>query len=150
MAKTLDDCLKAVQDIVGRVEGVRSAPEYATDKLGPGITSLVFPADGVYTEDPNGVLKGLHSINLLVVCPRVDLHKTLAKLIPLGDKVAAALHKERRLLDTVDTFGADGTGISYSFVPFLNIGKGDAAPAYVSGWSFTINNVKIQDSTTLS
>lgn len=145
MAKTLDDCFKAIQDIVGRVDGVRSAPEYATDKIPSGIWSMIFPGNGEYSNDPSGVMKGLHSPNLLVVCPRVDLNKTLAKLIPLGDKVAAALHNEPTLLGTADTFGT----ISYTFVPFQNVGN-DAQPAYVSGWSFTINDIKIQDSTALS
>jgi hypothetical protein len=142
---TLDDAIKAVQEIVGNVEGIRSAPEYATDKIAPGISSVAYPIAGSFTNDPNGVLKGMHEIGIYVTCPRIDLAKTLKKLIPMGELVAAALEKEPRLRDTVSTYGA----VNYTFAFALNVGT-PAAPAYVAGWSFVITDVKIQDSTILA
>jgi hypothetical protein len=140
MAQNLDSALKAVQEIVGRVAGVRAAPEYATDKVPQGIWSMVFPVSGVYTQEPQGVLKGLHSIGLYVYAPRLDLQKTLKQIIPLGDKVAAALENNPTLDSTVSTFGE----IQYEFNAALNVGTG-TAPAFVAGWTFTLTGVKIQD-----
>lgn len=145
MAKTLDDALKAVVDIVGRVEGIRSAPEYATDKVPPGVFAIAYPAGGEWMEEVSGVLKGMHNIGLYVFCPRVDLPKTLKKIIPMGEKVAAALLKEPRLLDTCNTYGT----ISYDFVMSMNVGS-PSAPAIVTGWQFVINDVKIEDVTSLA
>lgn len=137
---TLDDALKAIQDIVGNVEGIRAAPEYATDNVPPGIWSMIFPERGTYTNSPNGVLKGLHNVTLYVYGPRVDLFKTLKTMIPLGDKVAAAIENNPTLLDSVSTFGE----ITYEFNMSLNVGTA-SAPAYATGWTFTINDIKILD-----
>ena len=145
MADTFLDNLLAIQDIVGRVEGIRSAPEFITDKIPPGIFSLVFPDTGEFKEDIPGVMTGLHSPGLYVFCPRGDLAKTLKAIIPLGDKVAAALLSNRTLLGTCSTFGA----LSYSFGFAINIGKPEA-PAYVTGWTFTIHDIKTQDSVSLA
>ena len=145
MANTLLDAILAVQDIVGRVEGIRNAPEYASDNVPPGIWSMAYPDTGTFTQDPQGVLKGLHNIGLLVFAPRVSLRQTLKQLIPLGDKVAAALEKEPTLLDTISTYG----GLSYTFQMEVNVGT-EASPAYATGWAFVINNVKIQDETALA
>ena len=147
MAKTLLDCMLAIQDIVGRVEGIRSAPEFITDKIPQGIFSLVFPDTGEYRAS-GGVLEGYHNIGLYVFCPRGDLAKTLKAIIPLGDKVAAALENEPRLLDTCNCFGTPG-GITYTFSFSMNVGKPEA-PAYVTGWTFMINNVKIHNEDSLA
>ena len=145
MSQNLDYALRAVQDIVGRVEGIRSAPEYATDKIPAGVWSMVLPDNGTYTQEPVGVLKGLHNAVLYVYGPRIDLPKTLKQLIPLCDKVVAALESEPTLLNTVETFGK----ISYIFNPSLNVGTA-SAPAYVVGWTFTINDIKIQDTESIT
>jgi hypothetical protein len=145
MSQNLDDALKAIQDIVGKVEGVRAAPEYATDKVPPGTWSMVFPVSGEYTEKPTGTMKGLHAIGLYVYTPRIDLAKTLAKIIPLGDKVAGAILDEPTLYDTASSVGA----INYEFNMALNVGT-ISAPAYVAGWSFVIYDVKIDNTEILA
>ena len=140
MTKSLDDAIKAVMDIVGDVAGIRSAPDYASDKIPPGVWAMAYPINGTFEQSPIGVLKGLHQIGLYVYAPRVDLPKTLKQVIPLGELVAGALESEPTLSGTVDTFGQ----ISYDFNMALNIGSA-SAPAYATGWSFTISDVKIQD-----
>ena len=145
MSKTLDDALKAVQDICGRVTGVRSAPEYATDKVPPGIWCMAFPVDGEYSQPSNKVLKGLHNIGLYVYAPRVDLPKTLRQIVPYGELITAALESETSLLDTVSTFGP----IRYTFNMALNVGT-PSAPAYATGWSFVITDVKIENTSVIT
>ena len=145
MADTLDEALKAIQDIVGRVAGIDAAPEYASDKVPPGVWSMVFPRDGVYTHEPQGVSQGLHSVGLYVVCPRVDLPKTLGRILPLAEEVIGALESNPTLLDTVETFGP----ISYVFDFAMNVGTA-SAPAYVSGWDFTITEIKIHNTSIIS
>ena len=144
MTTTLDGALKAIQDIVGRVEGIRAAPEYATDKVPPGTWSMAFPINGGYSQNPPNVLKGMHNIGLYVYGPRVDLRQTLMKIIPLGDKVAAAIEKEPKLLNTVKGY----SDITYEFNMALNVGT-VSAPAYVTGWSFILTDVRIDDTEVL-
>lgn len=142
---TLNDCLLAIQEIVGRVEGVRAAPEYVTDKVPAGVWSMAFPLRGTYTQAPIGTLKGLHEIGLYVYAPRLDLSKTLRQVIPLGDKIAAALESNPDLDGTCSTFGE----ISYEFQMALNVGTAQA-PAFAAGWTFTISGVKIEDITSIT
>ena len=145
MSATLNDCLKAIQDIVGRVPGIRAAPEYASDKVPPGPWAMAFPISGTMSQEYVGILQGLHNIGLYVVTARVDLPATLKAILPMGELVTAALEKEVTLLDTCDTFGK----IDYAFNFALNVGT-PSAPAYVTGWFFTITDVKIQDTTSLA
>ena len=145
MTDTLEDALKAIADIVGRVHGIDSSMEYPSDKVPPGVWAMVHPVDGVYSHEPQGVCQGLHNIGIYVACARVDLPKTLARLYPLGELVVGALESSPTLLDTVETFG----DISYVFDYSINVGS-PSAPAYVSGWSFTIIGVKIHNTTIIS
>ena len=140
MSSNLDRALKGIQDIVGRVEGIRAAPEYASDKVPPGTWAMVVPQAGTYIEKPTGIMNGLHNVWLYVYTPRVDLRQTLQKIIPLGDKVAAALLNEPTLLSNCSNFGE----ITYEFNMSMNVGT-VSAPAYVCGWTFIINNIKIDD-----
>jgi len=143
---TLNACLKAIQDIVGRADSaIKVSPEYPPDKWPSGISSIVFLRDGVYSQPIPGVLQGLHNIGIYVACPRVDMRNTLKALYPLGDKVAAALESNPTLLASVSTFGA----ITYTFDYAINVGTA-AAPALIAGWEFTISDVKIEDSTVVS
>ncbi|MBU2177567.1 MAG: hypothetical protein KJ556_20945 [Gammaproteobacteria bacterium] len=143
MAK-LDDCLKAIADIIGRVEGINQAPEYMTDKTLSGVYAMPYAVSGTGRQEPINVLKGLHDIGLYVIMPRVDLVSCLKRLLPLYEPVMAALENNPTLLDTCSTFG----DITYTFGYAINVGT-PAAPAYVVGWNFTVQNVKIQDETSL-
>ena len=116
MAETFFDCMKAVQDIVGRVNGIRSAPEFMTDKVPPGPWAMSFPISGTSIQEPQGVIQGLHDIGLYVVMERKDLAQALRALYPLHDRVMAAFENEPRLLDTCDTFGP----ITYTFSMAIN------------------------------
>lgn len=136
----IDDTLKAIADIAGRADPGIQSMEYITDKPPTGVWAIPYLNTGSYTQEPANVLKGLHDVGLYVVCPRVDLPKTAARLYPLGEKVAAALENEPTLLDTCSTFGE----ITYTFGYAINVGT-PAQPAYVAGWNFTITNVKLQD-----
>jgi hypothetical protein len=147
---TLQAALSAIQTIVGSVSGIRAAPEYAPDKLPAGIFSVALPASGTYSITA-GYNQGLHNITLYVVCPRVDLPKTLQAIIPLGDAVTMALATDV-LLDengaslselrqaTAQTYG----DISYTFSTNINLGSPET-PAWYAGCVFTLRNVKIQE-----
>ena len=145
MAKTLVDAMLAIQDLVGDVEGIRSAPEYISDKIPPGVFAMSFLDGGIFKVAPSAVLQGLHNIGLYVACARVNLRTILPKLYPLGEKVAGVLENNPRLLETVSTFGP----ITYTFSYAINVGT-DAAPAVIAGWVFTITEVKIEDTTILA
>lgn len=142
---TINSAIKAIQDIVGRVAGVDSAPEYASDKVPPGVWAMAFPLDGAFTHEPAGSLQGLHNIGLYICCPRVNLPNTLERLYPLAEKVVGALESSPTLLDTVQTFGP----ITYTFDTAINVGTA-SAPAYVSGWIFTITGVKLHHDSIIS
>jgi hypothetical protein len=142
---TLDDALKSIQAIILAADiGIRAAPDYAPDNLPPGIFSVVLPASGTYGQKPAGVLWGLHNILLYVVCPRVDLPKTLAAIIPLGDAVATALVADPHLNASVSTFAT----MNYTFSTNINLGTA-SDPVYYAGWIFTLTGVKIEDPTAL-
>jgi hypothetical protein len=144
MTVDLDTALKAIQAIVLTVDGIRAAPEYAPDNLPPGIFSVVLPSSGTFGQKPAGVLWGLHNVILYVVCPRVDLPKTLAAIIPKGDLVAAAIQEDPTLSATATAIG----DINYTFSTNINLGTA-SDPAYYAGWIFTITGVKIQNTTIL-
>lgn len=137
---TLDAAIKALQAVVGAIEGIRAAPEYAPDRLPPGIFSVALPESGSYIVSPAGVLRGLHNIQLYVICPRVDLPKTLQAIIPLGDTVANELQNDPTIGGAVQVIGA----IDYSFSTSINLGSADT-PAWYSGWVFSVRDVKIQE-----
>ena len=143
--KKLTYALIAISDIVGKVPGIDSAPEYISDKIPPGVWAMSYLAGGDFQHDPQGVLKGLHNIGLYVCCARVNLTSVLHRLYPLGELVAGALESNPTLYDTVETFG----NISYTFSYSMNVGTAQS-PAYIAGWNFTINQVKIQSTTAIS
>jgi hypothetical protein len=141
----LVDALKEIQAIVGNVSGVRAAPEFAPDKPPQGLFSVALPASGLFRQAPAGVLEGLHDVQLYVICPRIDLAKTLKNILPLGELVAAELENHETLHDTCSTFG----DITYTFNASINLGT-PVNPLWFSGWIFTIMQIKIQDSSILS
>jgi hypothetical protein len=141
----LVDALKEIQAIVGDVSGVRAAPEFAPDNPPQGLFSVALPASGLFRQQPAGVLCGLHDVQLWVVCPRVDLAKTLKNILPLGELVAAELENHETLHSTCSTF----SDITYTFNTSINLGTA-ADPSYYSGWIFTISQIKIEDESILT
>jgi len=149
MTKSLDDFIKAIQTVVGDVSGIRAAPEYAPDKLPPGIFSVALPQGGAYRLAPARVNRGLHNVQLYVVCPRVDLPKTLQAIIPLGDAVSLALYSDLCKIEDADNTSNIGAtaetigDIEYTFSTSINLGNGER-PAWYAGWIFTIRVINIQ------
>ena len=76
--KKLTYALIAISDIVGKVPGIDSSPEYISDKIPPGVWAMSYLAGGDFQHDPQGVLKGLHNIGLYVCCARVNLTSAAA------------------------------------------------------------------------
>lgn len=142
---SLADTILAIQTVIATVDGVRAAPEYAPDRLPPGIFSVALPSSGLWRVEPARTMRGLHSIEIDIICPRIDLPKTLQSIIPLGDAVALALITDllsdsSLIRASCDTFG----DITYRFSTSINLGS-QTDPAYYSGWVFTMQNVKVLD-----
>lgn len=106
---------------------------------------MALPSSGVFRQAPTGVLQGLHSVELYVYCPRIDLAKTLKTLLPMGELVAAELEKNVTLNSTCQTFG----DIEYTFSANINLGS-ETQPDYYSGWTFTVTGIKIEDTSILA
>jgi len=137
---SLEYVLREIQSIVGDVAGIRAAPEFPPEKPPPGIFSVVLPTSGTFKQAPVSVLCGLHDVDLYVICPRVDLPKTMKTILPLGELVAAALENSETLNSMCSTFDE----IPYVFETSINLGTA-AMPSYYSGWVFTIKQIKVQD-----
>lgn len=141
----LADIILAVQDVVGAVSGVRCAPDYAPAKLPPGVSAIVMPASGTFSEMPAMVKQGLHSLTLYVMEPWGQSDKVLEHIIPFGDTVAAALMNYRSLSSTVSTYG----DLSYTFGP-INWAAAPGMPADAIGFIFTIPGIKHEDTTSIT
>ncbi|MBU2040091.1 MAG: hypothetical protein KKH95_13175 [Gammaproteobacteria bacterium] len=142
---SLVDAMLMIQDIVGNVAGVRSAPEYIPEKPGPGIFAVTLLSTGVFKQEPVQVLCGLHNFQLYVICPRMELPKTLKAILPLGELVAAELENNETLRGFCSTFGE----IPYTFEYNINLGT-PAEPLWYAGWIFTISGIKVEDSEILT
>lgn len=90
---TLPTLIAAVQDYVGVVTGIRTAPDAPPDQIaGGGVCALVYPASGAIRDlAAGGLLEGQHTLHLMLATPRVNLRSDWARVIALGDTVTRAL-----------------------------------------------------------
>lgn len=139
MAKTLDDAIEAVLYLVSQLDGLRkvASPQerYTVDPF-----ATAFPGAGEWQKASSGMVKGLHSIVLLVLKVRAgDLPRELAVIIPYGELVQEKLLSDDNIVlpdsagsATVDTI----TGLDWEFGPV------DWGQTPYIGWAFEIG-VKI-------
>jgi|GEM_PF-1759206 len=98
---TLSAICAAIQDVVGAVTGIRSAPDTPPEQMSGGVTSIVYPAAGRFTEITAGQESGEHTLHLMLATPRSDLRTNWSRMIGLGDTVARALLAAGTLNGTV-------------------------------------------------
>jgi hypothetical protein len=131
---TLQDAINAIQDVVGGVSGIRSAPDYAPDQLSTFPFALAFARTGTFEVGPVGMGKGLHTIVVEVHVARKDLPRDIQAAMAFSDAVPLALLADTTLGGVVSTF----TNIRYEFGPML-WGKLETL-----GFRFYVEGIKLQ------
>lgn len=90
---TLADVIEAIQDLTGAVTNIRQAPDTPPEQVPAGhVLSICRPETGTFSfADAGDTLSGEHTLQLLVIKPRVNLRTDDALMLPLGDAVARAI-----------------------------------------------------------
>lgn len=140
MARSLVDAVRAVQDIVGAVEGLRGAPDQPPEKITVFPFSIAYPGPIDWVRGSSGMIKGLPHIILEIHQARKDLPRDILKITPYGEIVGRLLWSDTNVVlpdssgtATVDTIVEMAT----DFFPKLGYGSLDTM-----GWQFVIQ-VKI-------
>jgi len=89
---TLATIIAEVQDVIGIVTGIRTAPDIPPEQIaGGGVVALVYPATGRFSEIAPGQEEGLHTLHLMLATPYANMRTDWARIIGLGDTVPRAL-----------------------------------------------------------
>ena len=129
----LQDAITGVQALVGAVSGIKSAPSYPIEKLGPFPMAVAFAGEGVWEFGAGGDKKGLHSIVVIVPVARKDMKYDAEKVMPFCESVPNAIMADPTLGGNASTFGF----ISYAF------GDMEWAGELLVGFRFVVEQVKI-------
>lgn len=129
--------IAGIMDIVGAVTGIRSAPDEVPERAAPGLCAIAYPGAGEFViGDPQGEMKGLHTVVLEILAPRKGLLRAVLKtLYPFGVSIPLALAADTTFGGAAHTFGA----ITYIFGNSPVYGEGWL------GWIFTISGIKTND-----
>lgn len=103
MSNTVQGAIEAIQDIALTVTGIRSAPDYAPDKL-PALPAVVtYPARGNVTSMGGNSSQDFHTIYCEVHVQRKDLARDIKTLVPFIDSFRNELAGAPTLNDAVTT-----------------------------------------------
>ena len=141
---TLEDFIKAVQDDLGVITGIRKAPDYPPEQLNVFPFIMVYPGKGEWNSDTPGGKRWLGSVIVELHIARVDLARDVEAALGYYESIPNALLKPvatmagDRFVSTIDTFGT----IDEYF------GKLDWADTQTIGWRWTINGIKMRSDIT--
>ena len=126
--------IEAVQDLVGAVTGIRSAPYDPPDQAADFPIAIAYPAKGHYTM-ANGfdIKDSLHNIVIELHYPRVDSARTVAKLKPYVRLIPQAVAASADIAALCEGF----EGIDYEMIPMMY------GETKTFGLHFTITNLKL-------
>lgn len=129
----LADVISAIQDVVGKVTGIRYAPDSVPGTLAQFPASIVYPRNGYYNTGRAGIAEGYINIVVEIHVPLKDLARDVASLLPYWKSIPEALEADPTLNQRVEfgekiswTFGQ----MSYNDVPTI-------------GWRFVMENLKV-------
>ena len=126
---TISEIVAALQDVVGAVTGIRSAPDIPPEQMaGAGVVAWVYPQQGTFREITSGQEEGVHTLALLIGTPRTNLRTDWGRIIGLGDTVARAILNGGSLTSTV----LQTNGLRYTF------GDLDWGGQQLFGWMFEV------------
>lgn len=137
---TLDDFIKALQDDLAAISGVRAAPDYPPENMNVFPFIVVYPGKGVWSSDVPGNKRWLGSVVVELHIARKDLPRDVKAALVYHESVPNALLKPvatsggDRFASTIATFGT----IDEMFGA-LNWANTDTI-----GWRWTINGIKMQ------
>lgn len=142
-ATTIKQAVHAVQDVIGALTGIRSAPEYAPDKAPPLPFSVAWGSDGTFTFGAGyGSKLGLHTIIVEVHFERIYLPKAIEFSTPFIDSVSTALMQTLISATKPSDFPQTFENITYTYGSMV-WGQGTGA-VNTFGIRFYIHGVKIE------
>ena len=110
---TLQQAIDAIQDLMGALTGMRSAPDEPPEDMSVFPFCVAYASDGTWGGFGGaGGKKGLHTIIVEVHIQRSDLPRDVAAAMAYSESVANALIGDPTLAGTVDTIVGD---ITYTF-----------------------------------
>lgn len=126
---TMQQAIDAIQAKVRALSGIRAAPDEAPEGAGAFPFAICYPVEGTWTlGNPEGAMKGLHTVHLEIHCARKNLEKDLQIAMAYSENVMNALAGDLTLGGTCDNIGS----ISYRFGEMRYGGK------QTLGWQFRI------------
>ncbi|MBT7070744.1 MAG: hypothetical protein HN975_07640 [Anaerolineae bacterium] len=128
---TLQAAVEQVQDLMGAVSGVKSAPDYPPENINEYPFVVAYMGGGEIVFDTPSAYKGLHTIIIELHIARKDLPNDIEIAAPYVDSIPAALMADATLAGTVNLFD----NITYEFTEML----WDAVETI--GFRFSINGV---------
>lgn len=139
---TLEGAIAAIQDIVGAISGVVEAPDYPPESVNQFPIALCYPLRFDAQGAGGGLVKGLHTVRIDLLCARQLLPKDIAKAAPYGRLIYRALWNNPNLSNAVDTINA----VRGEFGPIYWGGSRPPSPPTGLGWSIEVD-FKIQEAT---
>lgn len=136
---TLQEAIDQIQDIVGAISGIKSAPHEPPEKLSAYPFAVAYLGTGEFRAGPGrGAYTGEHSIILELHVARKNLAYDVARAMAYAKSIPNALF-DAHADGTFTAFGAMVGPIRYEFGP---LGWGGAETI---GFRFTIEGVSTRD-----
>lgn len=89
----LDRAIGEIIDDLRMVDGIKSAPQVATDSALLFPFLVVFPGRGRLAQSPAEIYTGVHTIIVEVHVARVDLARAIKAVVPYGDTVPVEIFR---------------------------------------------------------
>lgn len=131
---SLKGAIDEIIEILKKIDGIRSASTLR-EVSNTALQAFAFGSSGEYKNEPNTIIKGLHSIQIGVAAPITSYYAVQEFLLPIGDRVATAIFEQnqRRKWQNIQTLGS----ITYTLSPITHAGE------QLYGYIFTLNDVKL-------
>jgi len=128
---TLQDVIEEIQEAVGKITGVRVAPDYAPEQVTVWPAIITYPSSGTATTGEFGIAETRHTVICEVHVARKNLQRDLATLIPFIETVITAITDDPWLDNNCEAFDS----ISYELGPMKY------ADTDTLGIRFSVNNI---------
>lgn len=128
---TIDAICKAIQGVVGELDGIRKAPDYPVNQMNFYPFAVTFPGEGIGKLTAAGFVTMVHSIITEIHIARHDMARDVEAAIPYLERFIKALLDDP-LVGSVVTAGGIIEEIEYSF------GLLGYFDQKTIGWQFTI------------